>query len=107
MSSSKRDNAYWRERLRKGGHAELLENIEAGKITVYEATLRAGLRKQAPQSVSGKLSYHWTRASHSERKLFVRTHIKEVNYVLREVGDDIKKAKAKRNGSEPGKSPTN
>ena len=92
----KRDNSYWRGRLEKDGHVDLLAKIEAGKMTVYKATQEAGFRKKGPKSVAAKLSYHWGRADHAERKRFVMAHLKDVNRVLREVGDDIKKMKAQK-----------
>ena len=90
----KRDNSYWLGRLEKEGHGDLLAQIEAREITVYKATQKAGYRKKGPKSVAAKLSYHWGRADHAERKRFVMAHLKDVNRVLREVGDDIKKMKA-------------
>lgn len=95
-SNANRDNAYWARRLEKDGHSDLLAQIEAGEITVYAATLKVGFRKTAPSSPAAKLSYHWDRANHEERKRFVLSHLKDVNRVLLEVADDIKKAKAQK-----------
>lgn len=92
----KRDNSYWRGRLEKDGHVDLLAKIEGGKMTVYKATQEAGYRKKGTKSAAAKLSYHWGRADHAERKRFVAAHLKDVNRVLREVGDDIKKMKAQK-----------
>ena len=92
----KRDNSYWQGRLEKDGYVDLLAQIEANEITVYKATQQAGYRKKGPRSAAAKLSFHWTRADHGERKRFVLAHLKDVNRVLREVGDDIKKAKAQK-----------
>ena len=92
--TTKRDNSYWLERLKKDGHSDLLAQIEDGQISVYKATQKAGYRKKGPKSVAAKLSYHWGRADHAERKRFVTAHLKDVNRVLREVGNDIKEMKA-------------
>ncbi|MEL7688731.1 hypothetical protein AAG596_14315 [Citromicrobium bathyomarinum] len=92
--TTKRDNSYWLGRLQKDGHSKLLAQIEAGELTVYKATQEAGYRAKGPRTPAAKLSHHWKRADHAERKRFVMTHLKDVNRVLREVGDDIKKAKA-------------
>ena len=92
----KRDNSYWLGRLRKDGHSELLSQIEAGELTVYKATQEAGYRAKGPRTPAAKLSHHWKRADHAERKRFVMAHLKDVNRVLREVGDDIKKTKARK-----------
>jgi len=92
----KRDNSYWLGRLEKDGHSDLLAQIEAGEMSVYEATQKAGYRKKGPRSAAGKLSYHWQRASHAERKRFIAAHAKDVNRVLREWGEDMKKLKAQK-----------
>lgn len=92
--TSKRDNSYLLGRLEKDGRQDLLARIGAGEISVYAAAQLAGYRKKGPRSPAAKLSYHWGRADHGERKRFVLAHLKEVNRVLREVGDDLKKAKA-------------
>lgn len=95
-STASRDNAYWLRRLEKDGHSDLLAQIESGKITVYVATQKAGFRKTGPSSPTAKLSFHWDRANHEERKRFVISHLRDVNRVLREVAEDIKKTKAQK-----------
>ena len=94
--TSKRGNSYWLGRLEKEGHGVLLAQIEAGEMSVYEATQKAGYRKKGPRSAAGKLSYHWQRASHAERKRFIAAHAKDVNRVLREWGEDMKQLKAQK-----------
>ncbi|UYH55553.1 hypothetical protein N6L26_03020 [Qipengyuania sp. SS22] len=94
--TTKRDNSYWIGRLQKDGHGDLLAQVKSGKITVYKATQKAGYRKTGPRSPAATLSYHWGRADHDDRKRFVMAHLKDVNRVLREVGDDIKKMKAQK-----------
>lgn len=91
-----RDNAYWRGRLLKDGHKDLLDRVERAEISMYKARQLAGYLAKKPQNSSGKLSYHWGRASHAERKQFVLAHAKEVNRVLREVRDDALKMKAQK-----------
>ena len=93
---TKRDNSYWLARLQKDGHSNLLAQIKAGQLTVYKATQEAGYRAKGPRSPAAKLSHHWKRADHAERKRFVMAHLMDVNRVLREVGEDIKKIKAKK-----------
>lgn len=93
---SKRDNSYWLGRLEKDGHTDLLAQVEENKISVYKAAQEAGYRPKAAKPPAAKLSYHWGRADHSERKRFVLAHLKDVNRVLREVGDDINKMKAQK-----------
>ena len=92
----KRDNTYWLGRLEKDGHGDLLAKIGAGELTVYKAAQEAGYRAKGPRTPAAKLSHHWKRADHAERKRFVTAHLKDVNRVLRDVGDDIKKMKAQK-----------
>ena len=73
----------------------MLKQIEAGKITVYEASKRAGYRKIGPKAAASVLSYHWKRASHEERKRFVLAHAAEVNRVLLEIANEARERKAK------------
>ena len=92
----KRDNSYWTQRLEKDGHEKLLARISTGEITVYRATQLAGYRKTASPSPAAKLSYHWTRASHAERKRFVKAHIVEVNRVGREALTEVRAEEAQK-----------
>ena len=94
--SRKRDNQYYIGRLKKDGHDDLLQQIEAGNITVYEASKRAGFRKNGPKAAASVLSYHWKRASHEERKRFVLAHAAEVNRVLLEIANEARERKAKK-----------
>lgn len=93
---NKRDNDYWIKRLEKDGHSKLLARVRSGEITVYKATQLAGYRKKQPPTPAGKLSFHWKRASHAERKRFVIEHAKDVNRVLHEIADEARKLKAQK-----------
>ena len=93
---SARDNDYWKQRLEKDGHRDLLDRVEAGEVTMYEARGLAGYRKSGPRSPAAKLSYHWSRASAVERKRFVTAHLLEINRVVREAGQELKELKAKK-----------
>ena len=92
----KRDNSYWLGRLEKDGHGDLLAQIKAGELSVYRATQKAGYRPTGPRSPAAKLSHHWKRADHAERKRFVVTHLKELNRVMREVRDELVQLKAQK-----------
>ncbi|WP_127610930.1 hypothetical protein [Croceicoccus ponticola] len=94
--TTKRDNEYWRARLGKDGHADLLARVEADEISVYKAAQIAGYRAKGPRSVSGKLSYHWKRASADERKRFVKHHLIEINRVGREALAEVRAEEAKK-----------
>lgn len=93
-----RDNDYWLQRMKKDGHAGLLERITAGEITVYRATQIAGYRAKGPRTPAGKLSYHWKRASAAERMRFAAAHALEIDRVLKELGRELKALKAKNSG---------
>lgn len=91
-----RDNKYWLGRFTKDGHHKLLERIEAGEISVYKARQEAGYLKTVPSRPSDKLTYHWERASHAERKRFIMQHLLDVNRTLKEVGAEIRELKTKK-----------
>jgi hypothetical protein len=91
-----RDNSYWLNRLEKDGHGDLLAQIAAREITVYKARQIAGYLNKTPRPAAAKLSYHWDRASHAERKRFVLAHFKDVNRVFLEIAGDLRKEKAKK-----------
>jgi len=80
----------------KDGHKDILDRVELGEISMYKARQLARYLEKKPRSAGGKLSYHWGRASHAERKQFVLAHAKEVNRVLREVREDALKKKAQK-----------
>ena len=99
----KRDSSYWLGRLEKDGHGDLLDKINAGELTVYKATQEAGYRAKGPRTPAAKLSHHWRRADHAERKRFVMAHLKDVNRVIRDVGRRHQKnegTKTRRVGTE-------
>lgn len=95
-NAAKRDNGYWKRRLEKDGHGDLLARVEAGVITMYKATQIAGYRAKRRSAPAAQMSYHWKRAGHDERKHFVVAHLKEVNRVMREVAEDIRVMKAEK-----------
>lgn len=94
--NSDRGNAYYLRRLRDAGHYGLLDQIEAGEITVYEATKRTAIRKVGPRQPAAVLSHHWRRASDDDRKRFVLAHVREVNRVLKEIAREGQERQAKK-----------
>lgn len=93
-----RDNTYWMERLKKDGRGDLLEQIQAGDLTVYKATQIAGYRSKGARSPAAKLSYHWKRASAEERLKFIAAHPFDIDRVLKEFAAKrmaMKEAKSK------------
>lgn len=94
--SIKRDNSYWLKRLEKDGYGDLLAKVRAGDMTVYKAAQTAGYRRTGPRSPAAKISYHWSRADHAERKRFIAAHAKDVNRVLRDWAEEMRKLKAQK-----------
>lgn len=88
-TNSKRDNAYWLQRLEKDGHANLLLQVNAGELSVFKATQLAGYRGKARSSPAENLAYHWSRASAADRRRFILGHLKDVNRVMLEVRDEL------------------
>lgn len=95
-TSRKRDNAYWKGRLVKDGHDDLVARVEADEITMYKATQRAGYRKTAPTKPIEKLTYHWERASRLEREGFVIENIESVVLALSDLRKRDKELKANK-----------
>lgn len=90
----KRDNAYWAQRLEKDGHREILARLDSGEIKMHTATQLAGYRKGTPSSAAAKLSYHWKRASASERIRFVGAHPFEIERALKDFAQERKAMKS-------------
>lgn len=83
---TKRDNFYWLQRLQNDGRDDLLTMIEDGDITVYRATLVAGYRKKrSAASRSDQISYHYSRASISEKQRFIVDNWSSVYRIVRDL----------------------
>lgn len=95
-SKTKRDNAYWADRLKKDGHRELLDQIAAGEITMFKARQVAGYLTKSPASPAEKLNYQWNRASHNERKRFLAMNLLTIDRLIKEVSADLTSHKAKK-----------
>jgi hypothetical protein len=94
-----RDNAYWLARLKKDGHDNLLQMIKAGDITVYRATVAAGLRKtRSATSRADQISYHYSRATLTEKRRFI---IENWSSVARIVGQVAKELRAREQSQKP------
>jgi len=99
VTTPKRDNVYWANRLEKDGHTGLLARVQAGEITMYKATQLAGYRVTGPRTPAAKLSYHWKRASAEERKRFVMQHLVEINRVGRAALAEVRAREAEKPSS--------
>lgn len=97
--SKKRDNTYWLRRLEQDGRGDLLQMIEAGDITVYRATMAAGLRKKrAAASRADQISYHYARASLVEKRRFI---IDNLSSIRRIAGDLAQRQRALKEAQKP------
>ncbi len=97
--TTKRDNTYWLRRLEQDGRADLLQMIEAGDITVYRATMTAGLRKKrAVISRADQISYHFSRANLPEKRRFI---IENWSTVARIVGQLAREKQSRDEAQKP------
>lgn len=65
-------NEDYLRRLKNDGRQDLLDAIELGEKTVYGAALEMGYRKKrGAQSKSDQITYHYSRASLSEKRRFI------------------------------------
>ena len=96
---TKRNNSYWLRRLEQDGRGDLLQMIQAGDITVYRATMAAGLRKKrTAESRADQISYHYARASLTEKRRFI---IDNWSSVARIVGPLVKQQLAREEAQKP------
>ena len=78
-----RSNEYYLARLRKDGRQDLLNEIESGTITVYQATIKARYRKKRLKPSAAKLNHTWDRTPLSEKRRFVAQHLYELDQHLK------------------------
>lgn len=97
--SKKRDNEYWLKRFERDGRDDLLKMISDGDISVYRASMAAGLRKKrAAASRADQIAYHYARATHAEKRRFI---IDNFASVARIVQDIAKKQRARDAAQKP------
>lgn len=92
--TSKRDNKYWAERLRKTGRHDLLAKINSGEIKTYEATIIAKLRKKKPLNTAAALTDRWNRLSETEKHRFVIKNFSELRPLLAATIENINERRA-------------
>ena len=86
VTQTNRGNPYILNRLDKLGRADLLAKIAAKEMSVYAAAIEARLRRRkSERSKSAQLSYHWSRASKSERERFMVDNFKEIDLLRKEL----------------------
>lgn len=97
--STKRDNSYWLERLKRDGRDDLLKMIHDGDITVYRAATAAGYRKaREATSTADRISHHYARASLAEKKRFIVDNWSSVAHI---VGDLAKRQRDTQQAQKP------
>ena len=80
------NNEDFLRRLEQDGREDLLKQIKAGDLTVYRAALMMGYRKRrAAPSREAQITYHWTRASAAEKKLFLKRNIQSVAPLMQRI----------------------
>lgn len=96
---NKRDNGYWLRRLEQDGRSDLVQRVRDGELTVYGATMEAGLRKRrSATSRSDQISYHYSRANIAEKRRFI---LENWASVARIVGDLAKLQRARDQAQKP------
>lgn len=84
--SDKRDNNYFRKRLLKDSQDKLVQQVDAGEISMYEATIKAGYRKTAKKQGLDLLESEWAKLSRSDRQKFVARNLRELDEIIKRVG---------------------
>lgn len=84
---NERDNNYWRKRLIKDSHDELLAKVDAREISMYEATFKAGYRKKQRKQGLALIEAEWPKLSREDRMIFVARNLREMNEIMRRVGE--------------------
>ncbi|WP_039394095.1 hypothetical protein [Novosphingobium sp. MBES04] len=104
-TAGKRDNAYLLQRMKKDGRSDLLAQIEAGALTVYQASQIAGYRTKVPPTPAAKLTHHWKRADYRQRRAFLIANFEDVRRVLLDIIEDVRAAQAQEAGDAEQKEP--
>ena len=91
------NNEDYLRRLKQDGRDDLLEKIEAGELSIYAAALIMGYRKRrtAP-SRADQITYHWTRASAAEKKLFLKRNFQSVTPMVQRIIAEHHEKQAKK-----------
>lgn len=93
--SDKRDNAYFRKRLLQDSHDKLVQQVDAGEISMYDATIKAGYRKKQKKQGLALIEREWVKLSRGDRERFVRRNLREMISISARVYNQAKdKSKA-------------
>lgn len=91
------NNEDYLRRLKQDGRADLLEQIEAGELSVYGAALKMGYRKRkTASSREDHITYHWSRASAVEKKRFLKRNFQSVAPMVQKIIAEYREKQAKK-----------
>ena len=92
----KRDNSYLLDRLNREGRGDLITRINAGEITVFAASVQAGLRRRKnTETRAEQLTYHWKRANAADRRRFVVDNFGSLAPIVNNLVKEIRTSKEK------------
>jgi len=74
------------------GYDDLVAQVDAGEISMYEATISAGIRKKNPRNTIDGFNRSWQRLSRDDKMRFVILNFKEIIQHVNVV-QELKKAK--------------
>lgn len=87
--TQKRDNEYYRGRLKKSSRDDLLAKVDSGEITMHAACILAGLRKKHSEPTLEGFKRSWQLLSKNDRLRFVASNLMEMNTLVRAVAEKI------------------
>ena len=91
------NNEDYLRRLKQDVRDDLLEQIETGELSIYGAALIMGYRKRkTASSREGQMTYHWTRASAAEKKLFLKRNFQSVTPMVQKIIAELREKEAKK-----------
>lgn len=96
VSSMAGNNEDYLRRLEKDGREDLIEQINNGELTVYGAAVAMGYRRRRTSaSRETQITYHWTRASAAEKKLFLKRNFQSIAPMVQKILAEHKEKQAK------------
>jgi hypothetical protein len=89
----KRDNDYYRGRLKKSSREDLLAKVDSGQMSMHAACVAAGFRKKRSEPTLEGFKRSWQLLSKNERWWFVASNFVEMNTLVRSVGEKLQAKK--------------
>ncbi|MEP3420099.1 MAG: hypothetical protein ABJN35_00030 [Erythrobacter sp.] len=94
-------NSDYLRRLKSDGRQDLIDKIEHGEISVYAAAVFMGYRKKrSSQSRAEQISYHYSRASLTEKRRFIQDNWQSVAAIVSQMNKVIRENKEAKKLSE-------